>query len=103
MLWVWRWRALSDTAGRGLHAAACMFTICTVLYFRTKSKPLSGVAAKFVAALARCNRKGKRLIMQPERDDKTGRFLTGNSGGGRPKGSRSKLASEFIDCLQADF
>jgi hypothetical protein len=37
------------------------------------------------------------------RDSKTGRFLTGNSGGGRPKGSRNKLASEFIDALASDF
>jgi hypothetical protein len=38
-----------------------------------------------------------------DRDDTTGRFLTGNNGGGRPKGSRSKQASEFVDALQADF
>jgi hypothetical protein len=37
------------------------------------------------------------------RDKKTGRFLTGNNGGGRPKGSRNKLASEFIDALANDF
>jgi hypothetical protein len=39
-----------------------------------------------------------------DRDDKNGRFLPGNSGnGGRKPGSRSKLASEFIDALHADF
>jgi hypothetical protein len=37
-----------------------------------------------------------------QRDDK-GRFLTGNSGGGRPKGSRNKLGDEFCDALYADF
>ena len=37
------------------------------------------------------------------RDKKTGRFLTGNNGGGRPKGSRNRLASEFIDALANDF
>jgi hypothetical protein len=34
----------------------------------------------------------------PEKDDK-GRFLTGNSGGGRHKGSRNKLAEDFITDL----
>ena len=37
------------------------------------------------------------------RDQRTGRFLSGNNGGGRPKGSRNKLATEFIDALYADF
>jgi hypothetical protein len=37
------------------------------------------------------------------RDAKTGRFVSGNNGGGRPKGSRNKLAAEFIDALYADF
>jgi hypothetical protein len=32
--------------------------------------------------------------------DEKGRFLTGNNGGGRPKGSRSKLGEEFIQALQ---
>jgi hypothetical protein len=35
-----------------------------------------------------------------QKDAKTGRFLTGNSGfGGRPKGARSKLSTEFFDDL----
>jgi|GEM_PF-1943229 len=35
-----------------------------------------------------------------QKDAKTGRFLPGNSGfGGRPKGARSKLSSEFFDDL----
>jgi hypothetical protein len=38
-----------------------------------------------------------------QRDDQTGRFLTGNNGGGRFKGSRNKLAAEFIEALHSDF
>jgi hypothetical protein len=35
-----------------------------------------------------------------QKDAKTGRFLPGNSGfGGRPKGARSKLSTEFFDDL----
>lgn len=36
-----------------------------------------------------------------ERDPKTGRFLTGNNGGGRPKGSRNRLGEQFLDDLYA--
>ena len=36
-----------------------------------------------------------------DRDAKTGRFVTGNNGGGRPKGSRNKLTTEFLDDLYA--
>lgn len=36
------------------------------------------------------------------RDDK-GRFQTGNSGGGRPRGSRNKLGQELIDAFYRDF
>jgi hypothetical protein len=35
------------------------------------------------------------------RDANTGRFVTGNNGGGRKLGSRNKLATEFIDDLHA--
>jgi hypothetical protein len=35
------------------------------------------------------------------RDMKTGRLVTGNSGGGRKLGSRNKLATEFLDDLYA--
>ena len=38
-----------------------------------------------------------------ERDAETGRFLTGNSGGGRPKGSRNKLGEQFLEALAQDF
>lgn len=31
--------------------------------------------------------------------DEKGRFLTGNSGGGRPKGSRNKIGERFLDDL----
>jgi hypothetical protein len=30
------------------------------------------------------------------KDPETGRFLTGNIGGGRPKGARSKLSEQFL-------
>lgn len=40
--------------------------------------------------------------MADERDDK-GRFLTGNIGGGRPKGARAKLGEEFLTALLTDF
>jgi hypothetical protein len=36
------------------------------------------------------------------RDD-LGRFLTGNSGGGRRKGSRNKLTERFLDTIADDF
>ena len=39
----------------------------------------------------------------PDRDEKSGRFLTGNNGGGRPRGSRNKLAGELIDALYQEF
>lgn len=35
--------------------------------------------------------------------DGRGRFLTGNSGGGRPKGSRNKLTDKFIATVAEDF
>jgi hypothetical protein len=35
------------------------------------------------------------------RDAKTGRFITGNNGGGRKLGSRNKLNTEFLDDLYA--
>ena len=37
------------------------------------------------------------------RDDKTGKFLKGNAGGGRPMGARSKLGEAFIEAMLADF
>ena len=41
---------------------------------------------------------------EPEKDDKTGRFLPGNSGfGGRPKGSRNKLGEAFLEDMLADW
>ena len=38
-----------------------------------------------------------------ERNPETGRFLTGNIGGGRPKGSRNKLGEQFLEALAQDF
>ncbi|MGA7681839.1 MAG: hypothetical protein WCA54_16850 [Pseudolabrys sp.] len=35
--------------------------------------------------------------------DCNGRFLTGNSGGGRPKGSRNKLGEKFIEDAYAEW
>jgi hypothetical protein len=35
--------------------------------------------------------------------DQHGRFLTGNSGGGRPRGSRNKLTERFLDTIANDF
>lgn len=39
----------------------------------------------------------------PEKDEKTGRFVSGNIGGGRGKGSRNKLGEAFIAALHDDF
>ena len=36
---------------------------------------------------------------KPEKDERTGRSLTGNIGGGRPKGARNKLGEAFIEDL----
>jgi hypothetical protein len=41
------------------------------------------------------------IRVPPERDQKTGRFLTGNIGGGRHKGSRPKLSAMFWNDLYA--
>src|SRR5262245_11848888 len=35
--------------------------------------------------------------------DGLGRFLTGNSGGGRRKGSRNRLTERFLDAIANDF
>ena len=35
--------------------------------------------------------------------DELGRFITGNNGGGRPKGSRNKLGEQLISDLYADW
>ena len=35
--------------------------------------------------------------------DNSGRFLTGNSGGGRPKGSRNRLTDTFLSAIADDF
>ena len=44
----------------------------------------------------------KASDVRTEKDMKTGRFLPGNSGfGGRPKGSRNKLTTEFFDDFYA--
>lgn len=38
----------------------------------------------------------------PQKDER-GRFVTGNIGGGRPKGARAKLGEAFIEALHEDF
>jgi hypothetical protein len=35
--------------------------------------------------------------------DARGRFITGNIGGGRPRGARSKLGEEFLEALLTDW
>ncbi len=40
---------------------------------------------------------------KPEQDAKTGRFVSGNIGGGRPKGSRNKLGEAFLQDMQEDW
>jgi hypothetical protein len=35
--------------------------------------------------------------------DKRGRFVPGNAGGGRPRGARSKLGEAFMEALLASF
>jgi hypothetical protein len=45
-----------------------------------------------------------RVTEVPSKDETTGRFLPGNSGGpGKPKGARNKLGEEFIQALHEDF
>ena len=39
----------------------------------------------------------------PPLRDNQGRFLTGNSGGGRRKGSRNRLTETFIAAIETDF
>ncbi|MFN3169283.1 MAG: hypothetical protein ACE37E_01165 [Hyphomicrobiales bacterium] len=45
---------------------------------------------------------GVAKAKKPEQDD-MGRFVSGNSGGGRPKGSRNKLGEAFMADLYADW
>lgn len=40
---------------------------------------------------------------KPEKEPETGRFVTGNIGGGRGKGSRNKLGEAFIQDMYADW
>lgn len=40
---------------------------------------------------------------KPEQDEQTGRFVTGNIGGGRNKGSRNKLGEAFLADMFADW
>lgn len=38
----------------------------------------------------------------PAKDEK-GRFVTGNIGGGRPKGARARLGEAFLEAMRASF
>ena len=40
---------------------------------------------------------------KPEQDAETGRFVSGNIGGGRPKGSRNKLGEAFLADMLEDW
>lgn len=53
----------------------------------TELAPIAGLAASEVPA---------------ERDTK-GRFISGNNGGGRKKGSRNRLSDTFITAIESDF
>lgn len=39
---------------------------------------------------------------KPQQDE-SGRFVTGNIGGGRPKGARAKLGEAFLEAMRASF
>ena len=45
----------------------------------------------------------KFRLSNNQRDPKTGRFLTGNSAGGRPQGARAKLGEAFLAELFQDW
>jgi len=40
---------------------------------------------------------------KPAKDEETGRFLTGNIGGGRTKGARNKLGEAFLEDMLVDW
>lgn len=44
----------------------------------------------------------REMEVKPEQDEK-GRFVSGNIGGGRPKGARAKLGEAFIEALHQSF
>lgn len=59
-------------------------------------------------AQAALEREGERIAPLPpklgDKDEKTGRFVPGNSGfGGRPKGSRNRLGEAFVSDLERDW
>lgn len=47
-------------------------------------------------------RKAMQSEAKPQQDDK-GRFVSGNIGGGRKKGSRNRLGEDFLKALHDDF
>lgn len=46
---------------------------------------------------------GQQEPPAPTDRDNQGRFLTGNSGGGRPKGARNKLSETFLETIAKHF
>jgi hypothetical protein len=62
-------------------------------YPANPAKPDSGLAP--LAPLAQGN--------DPAARDGQGRFLTGNIGGGRKKGSRNRLTETFLAAIESDF
>lgn len=49
------------------------------------------------------NNEQTELTREIARDAENGRFVTGNIGGGRPKGSRNKLGEQFIQDLYSEW
>lgn len=49
------------------------------------------------------NPAAETVDLKPEKDAETGRFVTGNIGGGRPKGARNKLGEAFLQDMLADW
>lgn len=45
----------------------------------------------------------KQNALAPQKDPETGRFITGNIGGGRPLGARNKLGEAFLQALHESF
>lgn len=68
---------------------------------RAKAKP-KAQAKELIAVLVGEEARPEAEKPKPAQDEK-GRFVSGNVGGGRHKGSRNKLGEAFTDALLADF
>jgi hypothetical protein len=73
--------------------------------FRPHRQNASRLASSDAIKMRVAELKEQRQTKPPDngRDPESGRFLTGNGGGGRPKGSRNKLGEQFISDLQAEW